>query len=327
MNWTVEGTEPAGGVTMEPANPVQAETVGESCPVVAELIVPSGALPDLGLPETVEFCIDRWSASTSMFPAGVLVRWGEDLRQLNQAGTYTASIRRNAHGGRSRTPVEILADTYLPPGLRLDGTDQRRLASSSTARSRSIRRSSPPGRGGPATTTPTVLAAMPRRCRPPAELFFVRDGRQLCHQIGPRIRRRMGDGHGEHPRPLHISSVVAAFLHTPAEASPLSERRTPVVRRPSASTEPTMTDDDSSPVDPAATRIGGGGLWGVPCSMPIRTSPPTWWCPTSCFHRRSCRARHRPTSPISGSTAPPTWWGCSPCWRWCPFGGRPQGGR
>ena len=95
-NWTVEGTsEPAGGVTiMEPGNYlVQAETVGEFCPVVAELIVPSGALPDLGLPETVEFCIEQVVSLDLNVPGPVY--WSDGVegtsRQLNQAGTYTAS--------------------------------------------------------------------------------------------------------------------------------------------------------------------------------------------------------------------------------------------
>ncbi len=95
-DWTVNGTpEAAGGVTiMEPGNyVVQASTEPEGCPVAAELIVPSGALPDLGLPETVEFCIEQVVSLNLAVPGPVY--WSDGVegtsRQLNQAGTYTAS--------------------------------------------------------------------------------------------------------------------------------------------------------------------------------------------------------------------------------------------
>lgn len=95
-DWTVDGTgESAGGVTvMEPGNyVVQAATEDEGCPVVAQLIVPSGALPDLGLPEVVEFCPEQVVSLNLAVPGPVY--WSDGVegtsRQLNQPGTYTAS--------------------------------------------------------------------------------------------------------------------------------------------------------------------------------------------------------------------------------------------
>ena len=95
-SWTVNGTsETAGGVTIsEPGNYlVQAEVEGNGCPVVAQLIVPSGALPDLAMPEVVEFCIEQVVTLHLTVPGPVL--WSDGFqgnsRQLNQAGTYVAN--------------------------------------------------------------------------------------------------------------------------------------------------------------------------------------------------------------------------------------------
>lgn len=94
--WSVDGvSEPTGGVTIsEPGNYlVQAETEGEGCAVVAEMVVPSGALPDLALPEVVEFCIEQVVTLNLAVPGPVL--WSDGVqgnsRQLNQAGTYVAT--------------------------------------------------------------------------------------------------------------------------------------------------------------------------------------------------------------------------------------------
>ncbi len=94
--WTVDGQpEPAGGLTvLEPgvyfAQSVDSET---GCEFASTIVVPTGALPQLGLPELMEFCPDQVVFLETGVPDPVVWNDGETgpSRQVNEAGLYVAT--------------------------------------------------------------------------------------------------------------------------------------------------------------------------------------------------------------------------------------------
>ena len=95
-DWTLDG-EPQlqGGLTVTEPGVYFAEAVSAAsgCPVSVGIVVPSGALPQMGLPEVVEFCLDQVVYLETGVPDPVL--WNDGLtgpsRQVNEAGTYIAT--------------------------------------------------------------------------------------------------------------------------------------------------------------------------------------------------------------------------------------------
>ena len=95
-DWVVDGQEALeGGLTvMEPGVYFAQAVVTESgCEVAANIVVPSGALPQMGLPELLEFCPDQVVFLETGLPEPVL--WSDGVtgasRQVNQDGLYIAS--------------------------------------------------------------------------------------------------------------------------------------------------------------------------------------------------------------------------------------------
>lgn len=95
-DWVVDGQEQtAGGLTVMEPGVYFAEAVvsASGCGVAASIVVPSGALPEMGLPELLEFCPDQVVFLETGLPEPVL--WNDGYtgasRQVNQDGLYIAT--------------------------------------------------------------------------------------------------------------------------------------------------------------------------------------------------------------------------------------------
>lgn len=96
VNWSLDG-EPLleGGLTVtEPGVYfVDAETAQSGCGVQVGIVVPTGAVAQMGLPDVVEFCIDQVVYLETGVPDPVL--WNDGVtgpsRQVNAPGTYIAT--------------------------------------------------------------------------------------------------------------------------------------------------------------------------------------------------------------------------------------------
>jgi len=95
-DWTIDGEpQPQGGLTVTEPGVYFAEATSEStgCLVSLGIVVPTGQLPQMGLPDLVEFCIDQVVILETGVPDPVLWSDGETgaSRQVNEAGSYVAT--------------------------------------------------------------------------------------------------------------------------------------------------------------------------------------------------------------------------------------------
>lgn len=95
-DWTIDGAlQTEGGLTVTDPGVYFAEAISQSsgCPVSVGIVVPTGALPQMGLPDLVEFCLDQVVYLETGVPDPVVWNDGETgaSRQVNVAGTYVAT--------------------------------------------------------------------------------------------------------------------------------------------------------------------------------------------------------------------------------------------
>ena len=128
-SWEIDGQETSeGGVTvMEPGVYFAQAVVTESgCSVAANIVVPSGTLPQMGLPELLEFCPDQVVFLETGLPEPVL--WSDGVtgasRQVNQDGVYIASYSTDCGTVTdSATVVEVPCgcSVFAPSAFTPDG--------------------------------------------------------------------------------------------------------------------------------------------------------------------------------------------------------------
>ena len=134
VNWSLDG-EPLleGGLTVtEPGVYfVDAETAQSGCGVQVGIVVPTGAVAQMGLPDVVEFCIDQVVYLEVPDP----VLWNDGVtgpsRQVNAPGTYIATHTTDC-GSVSDTVSVVETLRCSPCAERLHTgrrPDQRRPAS------------------------------------------------------------------------------------------------------------------------------------------------------------------------------------------------------
>ena len=95
-DWTIDGVpQTEGGLTVTEPGVYFAEALSQptGCAVSVGIAVPTGALPQMGLPDLVEFCLDQVVYLETGVPDPVVWNDGEigASRQVNVAGTYVAT--------------------------------------------------------------------------------------------------------------------------------------------------------------------------------------------------------------------------------------------
>ena len=130
VDWTLDGVpQSQGGLTVTEPGVYFAEAVSATsgCPVSVSIAVPSGALPQMGLSERVEFCSDQVVFLETGVPDPVL--WNDGFsgpsRQVLDAGTYVATHTTDCGSVSIRCPswrCPAVVWCSLPVPLRRTGT-------------------------------------------------------------------------------------------------------------------------------------------------------------------------------------------------------------